>query len=100
MRICSTVDLRYKEVINVCDGARLGCAQDFEIDVSCGKILALVIAGDGGIFGFSKKEDIIIPWDKVQCIGEDTVLVRLDQNEIQICVRDRKKKGKSSRGQM
>ena len=94
MKICSTVDLRYKEVINLCDGARLGCAQDFEIDVTSGRIVALVIAGDGGIFGFSKKEDIIIPWEKIQCIGEDTVLVRLEQSEVQVCVRDRRKKSK------
>ena len=92
MRICSTVDLREKEVINLCDGARLGCAQDFEFDVSCGKIIAMVIVGDGGIFGFSKKDDIIIPWDKIQCIGEDTVLVKLEPYELQGCVHERKRK--------
>ena len=97
MKICSTVDLRDKEVINLCDGARLGCAQDFEIDVSCGRILALVIAGDCGIFGFSKREDIIIPWEKVECIGEDTVLVKLEPNELQICVHEHKKKGKKAK---
>ena len=95
MKICSTVDLRDKEIINLCNGARLGCAQDFEIDVSCGKILAIVIAGDGGIFGFSKKEDIIIPWEKIQCIGDDTVLVKLDQNEMQVCIRERRKKSRT-----
>lgn len=94
MRICSTVDLREKEVINLCDGARLGCAQDFEFDVSCGKILALVIAGDGGIFGFSKREDIVIPWDRIQCIGEDTVLVKLELHELQGCIHERQKKKK------
>ena len=92
MRICSTVDLREKEVVNLCDGSRLGCAQDFEFDVSCGKIVALVIAGDGGIFGFSKKEDIIIPWDKIHCIGEDTVLVRLESHELPSCIQERRKK--------
>ena len=92
MRICSTVDLREKDVINLCDGSRLGCAQDFEFDVSCGKIIALVIAGDGGIFGFSRKEDIIIPWDRIQCIGEDTVLVRLESSELQGCIKERRKK--------
>ncbi len=95
MRICSTVDLREKDVINLCDGARLGCAQDFEFDASCGKLLALVIAGDGGIFGFSKREDIIIPWDKIQCIGEDTVLVKLESCELQTAIRERRKKKKN-----
>ncbi len=95
MRICSTVDLREKEVINLCDGARLGCAQDFEFDVSCGKLVALVIAGDGGIFGFGKKEDIIIPWDRIQCIGEDTILVRLEPGELPSCIKERQKKKKN-----
>ena len=92
MKICSTVDLREKDVINLCDGARLGCAQDFEFEVSCGKIIAIVIAGDGGIFGFSRKEDIIIPWDRIQCIGEDTVLVRLEPTELQSCTKERRKR--------
>lgn len=92
MRICSTVDLREKDVINLCDGARLGCAQDFEFDVSCGRIVALVIAGDSGIFCFSRKEDIIIPWEKVHCIGEDAVLVKLEEHEMNSCLQERKKK--------
>ena len=33
MNICSTEDIRKKEIINLCDGARLGCATDFEINV-------------------------------------------------------------------
>ena len=60
--------------------------------MSCGKIVALVIAGDGGIFGFSKKEDIIIPWDKIHCIGEDTVLVKLESHELPGCIQERRKK--------
>lgn len=92
MRICSTVDLREKEVINLCDGSCLGCAQDFEFDVSCGKIVALVILGDGGIFGFAKREEIIIPWEKIHCIGEDTVLVKLESHELPNCIHERRKK--------
>ena len=92
MKMCSTVDLREKQVINLTDGACIGCAQDFEFEISCGRITALVIAGDGGIFGFSRKEDIVIPWDRIHCIGEDTVLVRLDPDEFCKCVRERTKK--------
>ncbi len=91
MKICSTVDLREKDVINVCDGANLGCAQDFDFDVCSGRIVALVIAGDSGIFGFSKKQDIVIPWENVQCFGEDTILVKLDPSQMQCCLRERKK---------
>ena len=91
MRICSTVDLREKDVVNLCDGSKLGCAQDFDFDVCSGKIVALVIAGDSGIFGFSRKQDIVIPWENVQCFGEDTILVKLDPLKMQSCSRERKK---------
>ena len=91
MRICSTIDLREKDVVNLCDGAKLGCAQDFDFDTCSGKIVALVIAGDGGIFGFSKKQDIVIPWENVQCFGEDTILVKIEPSQMPGCSRDHKK---------
>ena len=77
MSICSTEDIRKKEIINLCDGARLGCATDFEISVSDARILALVIPY-GGWLGIGKTDRIIVPWEKIECIGEDTILVRLD----------------------
>ena len=97
MKICSTIDLREKEIINLCDGARLGCAQDFDFDVSCGRITALVISGEGGIFSFSKSDDIVIPWDRIQCIGEDTVLVKLSPEEVGACKRERNKKKRTQK---
>ena len=39
----STCELREKEVINVCDGTRLGCPADFEFNVYQGVITALII---------------------------------------------------------
>ena len=39
----STCELREKEVINLCDGARLGTPCDFEFDVCDGKITALIV---------------------------------------------------------
>ena len=40
----STCELREKEVINLCDGARLGTPCDFEFDVCDGKITGEVMA--------------------------------------------------------
>ena len=78
MNICNTEDIRKKEIINLCDGARLGCATDFEINVCDAKIISLVIPGSGW-FSFGKKSDnIIIPWENIECIGEDTILVKWD----------------------
>lgn len=77
MNICSTEDIRKKEVINLCDGARLGCATDFEINVCDAKILALIIPSCGWL-GIRKGDCIIIPWENIECIGEDAILVKLE----------------------
>ncbi len=82
MEICNSATLRKKEVINVCDGSRLGYASEFEIDLCTGCIVSIVIPGDCGFLGINKSDDIIIAWDKIQCIGEDTILVRINSGEI------------------
>ncbi|MGI6753530.1 MAG: YlmC/YmxH family sporulation protein [Eubacteriales bacterium] len=91
MRVCSTAELRRKEVINLCDGSRLGFACDFEFDIDEGKILALIISGQEGFFGFGKCADIFIGWERIQCIGEDTILVKIPTGEFACCERPRKK---------
>ncbi len=91
----NTYDLRDKEVINLCDGTRLGCPSDFEINSCDGKITALVIAGQGGFLGFGQSGDLIIPWSKIECIGEDAILVRINAGECPIRDDDRRKRHKS-----
>ncbi|MBR2020636.1 MAG: YlmC/YmxH family sporulation protein [Clostridia bacterium] len=91
MRRCSTADLRQLEIINLCDGTRLGYATDFEFDCEDARILALVIHGTCGFFGFGREEDLVIPWHKIECIGEDTILVKLSQQELSCYACDRKK---------
>lgn len=95
MESFNTCDLRNKEVINLCDGARLGCPSDFEFDPCDGKITALVIAGQGGFLGFGHCNDIVIPWEKIECVGEDAILVRISTRE---CTRgdgDKRRKKRS-----
>jgi len=87
----STVDLRQLEIINLCDGARLGYACDFEFDCEDARILALVITGSCGFFGFGREDDLIIPWNKIECIGEDTILVKLTSQDISCCTCSRRK---------
>ena len=91
MNICSTEDIRKKEIINLCDGARLGCATDFEINVCDAKILALIIPS-GGWFNFGKGDNIIIPWENIECIGEDTILVKVESLNINSGNCDRRKR--------
>ena len=71
-----TSDLKLKEVINVVDGKRLGNITDIEIDVETGRLTAIVVPGLGKFFGFfGRNEDVVIPWDKINKIGMDVILV-------------------------
>jgi YlmC/YmxH family sporulation protein len=78
-----TGDLKQKEVINVADGRRLGFVCDVEIDLENGRIDAIVIPGGGRLFGIiGKDSEVIIPWDRISKIGEDIILVNMDDRFI------------------
>ena len=86
---CRIADLRCKEVINLCDRCRMGYVGDVEIDVVCGRVIALVVPGRCRFFGlFGREEDFIIPWEAIDKIGDDIILVRHDRP---LPRRDRKK---------
>ena len=73
---CRVVDLRYRDVINIKDGCRLGCVNDIEIDTCSARVICIVVYGRPKCFGlFGREDDIIIPWESIEVIGEDTVLV-------------------------
>ena len=79
--INTTAQLREKEIINVCDGVRLGRACDFVFDISDARITALIVNECSGFLGLGKQNELLIPWCKIECIGEDTILVRLDPDD-------------------
>ena len=71
-----TSDLRAKEVVNTVDGKRLGHITDIEINVETGRLTAIVVPGSGRFLGiFGRNEEIVIPWDKINKIGLDVILV-------------------------
>lgn len=73
---CRIVDLRNKEVINSKDGTRLGCVDDVEVDTCSARLVSIVIYGNLKFFGlFGRCDDIIICWENIELIGEDTILV-------------------------
>ena len=75
--LCRLMDLREKEVVNIADGSCMGCVSDVEIDAGCARVTAVVIYGRSRLFGLlGREEDLVICWDQIQCIGEDTVLVK------------------------
>ena len=48
---CRMVELRCKEVINICDGCRLGFVGDVEVLLPEGRVAALVVPGPCRFFG-------------------------------------------------
>ncbi|MBQ1351126.1 MAG: YlmC/YmxH family sporulation protein [Oscillospiraceae bacterium] len=77
--LCKYSDLRCKEVVNIATGARLGYVSDAEIDLSDGKICALIVPGPARFFGlFGRGEDQILPWNCIRRFGSDIILVERD----------------------
>lgn len=75
--VSSARDLKLKEVINMMDGKRMGNITDIEIDIETGKLVAIVVPGPGRFLSFfGRNEDIVIPWDKIDKIGIDVILVQ------------------------
>ena len=90
MRKMSTAELCSLEVINLCGGESLGYPTGVEIDVECGNVLALTVSCRGGFTLFDKREDRIIPWRRIECIGEDAILVKMEKSEFPDCSCTRK----------
>ncbi len=75
----SYCELRHKDVINVCDGARLGPICDMELDACTGTVLAIVVPGPARCFGLLRSsEELVIPFCKIKKIGEDVILVEIN----------------------
>ena len=79
---CRIGELRDKEVVNMKDGGRLGFVSDVELDTGSARLTAVVVYGRLRLLGLLGREpDLIIPWDHIRLIGDDTVLVDHDLPE-------------------
>jgi len=77
-------ELKMKEVINICDGRRLGRPIDVVFtDQAC--IEALVVPGQYSLKNMLRgmREGIVVPWCRVKRIGDDVILVELDASFFQ-----------------
>ena len=69
-------ELKKREVINVCDGCRLGYVSDLELRLPEGDICALIVYGPPRFFGlFGRGEEYYIPWECIQRVGDDIILI-------------------------
>ncbi len=75
--------LSCKEVINVTDGNRLGYVSDLELDLDCGRIVALLVPKPGRLCGLMASHEVyVIPWACIRRIGGDLILVDVKPDEI------------------
>lgn len=69
-------ELKDRQVVCVKDGTILGFVGDIELDTENGKLSSLVIFGRAKAFGiFGREDDIVIPWESIEIIGDETILV-------------------------
>lgn len=69
-------ELKRREVINGSDGRRMGHIADLVFSVNEGRIKGVILPyGKRGVFG--KSQDLFIPWQCIQKIGEDVIIVEI-----------------------
>ncbi len=84
-------ELKDKEVINICDGRRLGFVYDAELLMPSGELKALIVPGPARFLGlFGREPDYLIPVGCVTRMGRDIILVEVQGSY------GREKKGKKN----
>ena len=74
---CRIDELKNRQVVCVEDGYVLGYVGDIELDTTTGKLVSIVIFGNLKAFGLlGREKDIIIPFEDITVIGNETVLVK------------------------
>ena len=70
-------ELRRKDVVCIGDGRVLGRASDIEFDASSGHVCALIVPCGSCLSAIwhGDKNQLVIPWQQIACIGDDVVLV-------------------------
>lgn len=70
-------ELRYKEVIDIHSGNRMGYVCDAEFDSAEGRLISIVTPGRAKLFGLlGREDDYILPWNTIVRMGEDIILVQ------------------------
>jgi YlmC/YmxH family sporulation protein len=74
----SFCELRAKEVVNICDGKKMGNIIDLIFDSTCAQITGIVVPAEKSFLNiFKAPNDIFIPYNRIKKIGTDIILVEL-----------------------
>ena len=79
MKGMSFSQLRKKDVINVCDGHRLGRPIDLIFNDHA-MIEAIIVPSPGTFSGMLSRErpGCVVPWKNIKRFGDDVILVEID----------------------
>ncbi len=82
-----------KEVVNVNDGRRLGFLSDAEVDLKTCRVEAIAVSVPAKILplGTDLKE-LLIPVDRIKKIGEDIILVNIEERFLNVFLRGQTRK--------
>ena len=76
------------EVVNLSDGRRLGFVSDADINFESGRLEAIMVAGAGKLFGAPAKDsELIIPFEKIKKIGNDVIIVDIEERVLKYLFR-------------
>ena len=75
-------ELKQKDVVNICDGRRLGKPIDLVFGDTA-RIEAIVVPLPGNLLSLLKqeKEGCMLPWSRIMRIGDDVILVEVHEQD-------------------
>lgn len=77
-------ELNEKDVIQIKSGENLGRIDDMIFDENTAQIQSVVLRGRGRLFGLlGYDEDLVIPWEAIQTIGTDVIMVNAEPLPVQ-----------------
>lgn len=77
-----------KEIVNVKDGRRLGFLTDVEVDLDTGHVEAIAVSVPMKILPMgSDCRELVIPFEKIKKIGEDIILVNVEERYLNVFLR-------------
>lgn len=74
-----------KEIVNIVNGSRLGVIgeSDLAIDIDSGEIQHIILPRRANMLNFwVDRQSMVIPWDLVRKVGEEVIIVELDQGNL------------------
>lgn len=76
--LCNMETLCRKQVINICNGNRVGYVYDISFDSQTACICELIIEPDSVFSWKAAQRKLVIPWNCIRVIGDETILVQCE----------------------